>query len=410
MTKDVKNLMVGIDIGTSKIVVILAKILQNEHYEVVGLGQSESLGLKKGVVINIEKTVESIQRAVEEAELMADCKIYNVYIGITGNHICSLNSSGMIAIKNKEISISDVLRVIDTAKTLNISTDQQLLHTIPQEFIIDNQDDVREPIGMRGIRLEVRVHIITGAVSAIQNIIKCVRRCGLEASDLILQSIASANSVLTVDERELGVILIDIGGGTTDVAIFAKGAIRHTEVIPIAGDQITNDIAIALRISTLEAEEIKLRYGVAKQILADPMETLEVPGLGDRSPRILSRQFLAAIIEPRIEELFKLIHQIVCESGYEDILSSGIVLTGGSAIMPGMLEFAEDIFLKPARLGTPEYTGKFTDVIRNPKYATVLGLLLEAKKQYLHGYHITQQKNLIKIVWQKTKEWFLGNF
>jgi cell division protein FtsA len=300
--------------------------------------------------------------------------------------------------------------VIETAKAVNIPTDQQLLHTVPQEFIVDNQEDVREPIGMSGIRLEVRVHIVTGAVSAVQNIVKCVRRCGLEVSDLILQPMASADSVLTGDEKELGVVLIDIGGGTTDIAVFSDGAIRHTAVIPIAGDQITSDIAMALRTPTGEAEEIKIRYGVAKQVLADPGESLEVPGLGDRGPRSLSRQALAAVIEPRVEELFAMVHQVVRESGYEGVLSSGIVLTGGSSIMPGMIEMAEDIFLKPARLGTPEYRGQLADVVRSPRYATVLGLLLEAKKQYLRGHIVTRQDGSVKAVWQRMKEWFLGNF
>jgi len=405
-----RNLIVGLDIGTSKVVAVVAEVLQDGRHEVIGLGQSESKGLKKGVVVNIEATVESIQRALEEAELMADCKIRNVYTGIAGSHIRSFNSSGMVAIKDKEVSAADVSRVIETAKAVNIPTDQQLLHTVPQEFIVDNQEDVREPIGMSGIRLEVKVHIVTGAVSAVQNIVKCVRRCGLEVSDLILQPMASADSVLTPDERELGVVLVDIGGGTTDVAVFTEGAIRHTAVIPIAGDQITNDIAMALRTPTLEAEEIKLRYGVAKQILADPTETLEVPGLGDRNPRTLSRQALAAVIEPRVEELFALVHQVVRESGYEEVLSSGIVLTGGSAMMPGMIELAEDIFLKPARLGTPEYSGQLADVVRSPRYSTVLGLLLEAKKQYLRGYIVTRQEGSVKAIWQRMKEWFLGNF
>jgi cell division protein FtsA len=300
--------------------------------------------------------------------------------------------------------------VIETAKAVNIPTDQQLLHTVPQEFIVDNQEDVREPIGMSGIRLEVRVHIVTGAVSAVQNIVKCVRRCGLEVSDLILQPMASADSVLTNDEKELGVVLIDIGGGTTDIAVFSDGAIRHTAVLPIAGDQITSDIAMALRTPTGEAEEIKIRYGVAKQVLADPNESLEVPGLGDRGPRSLSRQALAAVIEPRVEELFAMVHQVVRESGYEGVLSSGIVLTGGSSIMPGMIEMAEDIFLRPARLGTPEYRGQLADVVRSPRYATVLGLLLEAKKQYLRGHIVTRQDGSVKAVWQRMKEWFLGNF
>ncbi len=410
MTRDAKNLIVGLDIGTSKVAAVVAQILPNGRHEVIGLGQAESRGLKKGVVVNIEATVESIQRALEEAELMADCKIRNVYTGIAGSHIRSFNSSGMVAIKDKEVTAADVARVIETAKAVNIPTDQQLLHTVPQEFIVDSQEDVREPIGMSGIRLEVKVHIVTGAVSAVQNIVKCIRRCGLEVSDLILQPMASADAVLTSDEKELGVVLVDIGGGTTDVAIFTEGAIRHTAVIPIAGDQITNDIAMALRTPTADAEEIKLRFGVAKQVLADPAENIEVPGLGDRGARVLSRQALAAVIEPRVEELFALVHQVVRESGYEEVLSSGIVLTGGSAMMPGMMELAEDIFLKPARVAVPEYSGQLADVVRSPRYATALGLLMEAKKQYLRGQVVTRQEGSVKAIWKRMKEWFLGNF
>jgi len=410
MTKDAKNLIVGLDIGTSKVVAVVAEVMPDGRHEVIGLGQHESKGLKKGVVVNIEATVESIQRALEEAELMADCKIRHVYTGIAGSHIRSINSRGMVAIKDKEVTAADVTRVIETAKAINISTDQQLLHTVPQEFIVDNQDDVREPIGMSGIRLEVKVHIVTGAVSAVQNIVKCVRRCGLEVADLILQPMASAEAVLTPDEKELGVVLIDIGGGTTDVAVFSEGAIRHTVTIPIAGDQITNDIAMALRTPTAEAEEIKIRYGVAKQTLADPDQTLEVPGLGDREPRSLSRQSLAAVIEPRVEELFAFVQQVIRESGYEDVLSSGVVLTGGTSIMPGMAELAEDIFLKPTRIGMPEYQGQLSDVVRSPRYATVLGLLLEAKKQYLRGHLVSRQEGSAKAVWQRMKEWFFGTF
>ncbi len=410
MTRDAKNLIVGLDIGTSKVAAVVAQILPNGRHEVIGLGQHESRGLKKGVVVNIEATVESIQRALEEAELMADCKIRNVYTGIAGSHIRSFNSSGMVAIKDKEVTAADVARVIETAKAVNIPTDQQLLHTVPQEFIVDSQEDVREPIGMSGIRLEVKVHIVTGAVSAVQNIVKCIRRCGLEVSDLILQPMASADAVLTSDEKELGVVLVDIGGGTTDVAIFTEGAIRHTAVIPIAGDQITNDIAMALRTPTADAEEIKLRFGVAKQVLADPAQNIEVPGLGDRGARVLSRQSLAAVIEPRVEELFALVHQVVRESGYEEVLSSGIVLTGGSTLMPGMVELAEDIFLKPARVAVPEYSGQLADVVRSPRYATALGLLMEAKRQYLRGQVVTRQEGSVKAVWKRMKEWFLGNF
>ena len=410
MTKDAKNLIVGLDIGTSKIVAVVAEVLPDGRHEVIGLGQHESKGLKKGVVVNIEATVESIQRALEEAELMADCQIRNVWTGIAGAHIRSFNSSGMVAIKDKEVTAADVSRVIETARAVNIPTDQQLLHTVRQEFIVDSQEGVREPIGMNGIRLEVRVHIVTGAVSAVQNILKCVRRCGLEVIDLILQPMASADAVLTQDEKELGVVLVDIGGGTTDVAIFTEGAIRHTAVIPIAGDQITNDIAMALRTPTAEAEEIKVRYGVAKQVLADPGESFDVPGLGDRAARALSRQALAAVIEPRVEELFSLVHQVVRESGCEEVLSSGIVLTGGSAMMPGMMELAEDIFLKPARVGVPDYNGQLADVVKSPRYSTVLGLLLEAKQQYLRGQVVHRQASSASAVLQRMKEWFLGNF
>ncbi len=410
MTKDAKNLIVGLDIGTSKVVAVVAEVLPNGRHEVIGLGQSESKGLKRGVVVNIEATVESIQRALEEAELMADCQVRNVWTGIAGSHIRSFNSSGMVAIKDKEVSAADVARVMETAKAVNVPTDQQLLHTVPQEFIVDNQEDVREPIGMSGIRLEAKVHIVTGAVSAVQNIVKCVRRCGLEVTDLILQPMASADAVLTADEKELGVVLVDIGGGTTDIAIFSEGAIRHTAVLPIAGDQITNDIAIALRTPTQEAEEIKVHYGIAKQVLADPTDVFDVPGLGDRGSRTLSKAALSAVIEPRVEELFSLVHQLVRESGFEEVLSSGIVLTGGSALMPGMCELAEDIFLKPVRVGVPEYNGQLADVVKSPRYATVIGLLEEAKRQYLRGQVVVRQGGSATAVWQRMKEWFLGNF
>src|SRR5947209_2117233 len=410
MPKDNKNLIVALDVGTSKVACLVAELRPDASLEILGMGGHESKGLKKGVVVNIEATVGAIQRALEEAELMADCKISSAFVGIAGSHIRSFNSTGMVAIKDREVSALDVERAIDTARAVNIPTDQQILHVLRQEFIIDGQEDVREPIGMSGVRLEVNVHIVTGAVSSAQNIVKCVRRCGLEVNDLILQPLASSRAVLSEDEKDLGVCLVDIGGGTTDIAIFTEGAIRHTAVIPIAGDQITNDIAMALRTPTAEAEEIKLRYGVAKQVLADPGETLEVPGLGDRGTRTLSRQSLAAVIEPRIEELFSLVHQVVRESGYEEVLSSGIVLTGGTAMMPGMVELAEDIFLKPARLGTPEYNGQLADVVRSPRYATVLGLLLEAKKQYLRGHIVTRQDGSATALVRRMKEWFLGNF
>ena len=410
MTRDAKDIIVGLDIGTSKIVAMVAVMKPDGRYEIVGLGQHESKGLRKGVVVNIESTVESIQRALQEAEIMADCKIKSVYTGIAGSHIRSFSSSGMVAIRDKEVSESDVARVLDTAKAVNIPTDQQIVHVLPQEFIVDGQDDIREPIGMSGIRLEVKVHIVTGAVSAAQNIVKCVRRCGLEVTDLTLQPLASSLAVLSDDEKELGVALVDIGGGTTDIAIFTGGAIRHTAVIPIAGDQVTNDIAMALRTPSTDAEEIKLRHGMAKQSLADPNDKFEVPGLGDREPRSLSRQALAAVIEPRMEELFSLVHQEIRESGFEELLSSGVVLTGGSSLMPGMVELAEDIFLKPVRVGIPAYTGSLADMVRTPRFSTVVGLLEEARSQGVRGRKVAEQSGSFVDTMRRMKEWFVGNF
>ena len=410
MPRESKNLIVGLDIGTSKIVAIVAQLLDDNRLEVIGLGQSESDGLKKGVVVNIDTTVASIQKALEEAELMADCKIESVWTGIAGSHIRSFNSSGMVAIKEKEVSQADMDRVIETATAVSIPNDQQVLHVLPQEFIIDGQEDVRQPLGMSGVRLEVRVHIVTGAVSAAQNIIKCIRRCGLEVNELILQPLASSHAVLTEDERDLGVALVDIGGGTTDIAIFSGGAIRHTAVIPIAGDQITNDIAMALRTPTKDAEDIKRRYGVAKQTLADPDGSFEVPGLGDRGPRMLSQQSLAAVIEPRVEELFSLVAQVIRESGFEELLSSGIVLTGGSAQLPGMVELGEDVFLKQVRVARPSYRGNLADVVDSPRYATAMGLLEEAKQQWLRGDQVDRQTGSFRDTLSRMKAWFVGNF
>lgn len=410
MTRETSKLLVGLDIGTSKIVAIVAQVLEDERLEVIGLGQAESDGLKKGVVVNIDATVASIQKALEEAELMADCKITSVYTGIAGSHIRSFNSSGMVAIKDKEVAQPDVDRVIETATAVTIPADQQVLHVLPQEFIIDGQEDVRRPIGMSGVRLEVRVHIVTGAVSAAQNIIKCIRRCGLDVQELILQPLASSHSVLTEDERELGVALVDIGGGTTDIAIFAGGAIRHTAVIPIAGDQITNDIAMALRTPTRDAEEIKCRYGVVKQTLVDANAGFEVPGLGDRGPRMLSQQSLAAVIEPRVEELFSLVAQVIRESGFEELLSGGIVLTGGSAQLPGMIELGEDVFLKQVRVARPSYRGSLSDVVSSPRYATAMGLLEEAKRQWLRGAEVNRQTGSFRDTLARMKSWFVGNF
>jgi len=405
-----KNLLVAVDIGTSKIVVMVAELTSENNLHVVGIGQHPSHGLRKGVVVNIEATVQSIQRALQEAELMAACKITHVYTGIAGSHIRSVNSHGMVAVKDKEVSETDIARVKETATAVPTPNDQQVLHVLPQEFVVDGQDDVREPLGMAGVRLEVRVHIVTGSVSAVQNIVKCVRRCGLEVNDIILQPLASAQAVLSQDEKELGVALVDIGGGTTDIAIFTGGSIRHTAVIPIAGDQITNDIAMALRTPTEDAEDIKLRHGVAKQVLADPEDRIEVPGLGDREPRMLSHQALAAVIEPRIEELFTLVHQVIRESGYEELLSSGVVLTGGTSLMPGMVELGEDVFVKPVRVGLPMYEGSLADVVKTPRYATVMGLLQLARINTIKGRRVAAQTGSFKRTLARMREWLLKAF
>lgn len=409
MAKEYKDLVVGLDIGTAKVMVVVAEVLPNGELKLAGLGIAPSNGLKRGVVVNIDATVQSIQQALKEAELMADCKITRVYTGITGSHIRGINSHGMVAIKDREVTAADVARVVETAKAINISTDQRLLLVEPQEFIIDGQD-VKEPVGMSGIRLEAKVHIVTGAQSAAENIIKCVRRCGLEVEQLMLNPLASSLSVLTEDERELGVALVDIGAGTTDVAIFTNGAIRHTAVIPIAGDLITSDIAMALRTPTKDAEDIKVESGYAKQLLADPDSQVEVPGLGDRGPRMLSRQALAGVIEPRVEEIFSLVHQILRESGFEEMLSSGIVLTGGSCVMPGMVELGEDIFLKPVRRGIPKYSSALSDMVAQPRAATVMGLLEEARMARLRGFKVAQKNGSMKTAFGQVKDWFVGNF
>jgi len=409
MPKENKNLVVALDIGTAKVACLVAELGADGALEVLGMGGHESKGLKKGVVVNIEATVAAIQRALEEAELMADCKIASAFVGIAGSHIRSFNSTGMVAVKEREVGPLDVERAVETARAVNIPTDQQILHVLRQEFIIDGQEDVREPIGMSGVRLEVKVHIVTGAVSAAQNIIKCVRRCGIEVSDLILQPLASSRAVLSEDEKELGVCLLDIGGGTTDIAVFTHGAIRHTAVVPIAGDQITNDIAMALRTPTADAETIKIRHGVALRQLADPNHMLEVPGIGERGPRSMSRQTLAEVIEPRVEELYSLVQQVLRESGFEELLSSGVVLTGGSAVMQGMVELGEEIFHMPVRVGTPRYAGGLAEVVRAPRYATAVGLLLEGRSQLLQG-KLSRQGGSVGAVLGRMREWFQRNF
>ena len=378
--RDTKNLIVGLDIGTSKIIAIVGEITQEGSLQVIGVGLHESSGMKKGMVVNIDATVSAIQRALQEAELMADCKIRDVYTGIAGSHIKGSNANGMVKIKDKEVSQADIDRVIETASSISLPGDQKILHILEQEFNIDGQDGIKKPLGMSGMRLEVEIHIVTGAVAAVQNIIKCVHRCGLEVREMILQPLASSKAVLAEDEKDLGVCMVDIGGGTTDIAVFTNGAIRHTAVIPIAGDQITNDIAMALRTPTRDAEDIKIKYGCALRQLAGDAP-IEVPGVGERGPRMLSRQTLAEVIEPRVEELYSLVQTELRRSGFEDLLSSGIVITGGSAAMQGMVELGEEIFHMPVRLGLPHYVGGLADVVKTPRFATGVGLLLFAMEQ-----------------------------
>jgi len=407
-----QRIVVGLDIGTSKIVAIVAKIIDEDRVEIIGLGHKPSQGLKKGVVINIESTVAAIQEAVHEAELMAGVEIKSVYAGIAGSHIRSMNSHGIVAIKDGEVTAGDVERVIDAAKAVAIPADQRILHVLPQEFIIDNQEGIREPIGMSGVRLEAKVHLITGAVSAAQNISKCVQRCGLVANDIILEQLASSFAVLTEDEKDLGVCLVDIGGGTTDIAVFTDGAIRHTAVIPIAGDQVTNDIAVALRTPTQYAEEIKVRYACALQQLADPDEAIEVPGVGDRAPRELARQTLAEVVEPRYEELFELIRAELQRSGFEASCASGIVLTGGSSKMEGVLELAEEVFHLPVRLGEPQNIFGLVDVVCNPIHATGVGLVMYGQRAGQPMMEDVGQgsEGSEEGVFEQMKNWFKRNF
>jgi cell division protein FtsA len=404
-----KDLMVGIDIGTSKVVAIVGEITADGKINVIGLGSHPSQGMKRGVVVNIESAVSSIQHAVEEAELMAGCQIYSAFTGIAGSHIRSINSHGIVAIRDREVTQTDVERVIDAAKAVAIPADQKILHILPQEFIIDNQDSIREPVGMSGVRLEAKVHIVTGAVSAAQNIVKCLKRCGLVASDIVLEQFASSQSILAEDEKELGVCMIDIGGGTTDIAIFTDGAIRHTAVIPIAGDQVTNDIAIALRTPSRNAEEIKLKYACALQDLTDNNQMIDIPTVGDRPGRHLSRRALAEVVEARYEELFNLVAAEIRRSGLEDLIAAGIVLTGGASKVDGAVELAERVFKMPVRLGAPQFVTGLPDVINNPVYATGVGLLIYGLQQ-----RDSQQEGLnqpsLKGLWGRMRGWFQGNF
>ena len=402
------RIMVGLDIGTSKVVAIVAELGLEGEIDIIGIGSHPSKGLKKGVVVNIETTVDSIQRAIEEAELMAGCQIERVYAGIAGSHIRGLNSHGIVAIRDKEVFQADIERVIDAAQAVAIPADQKVLHVLPQEYVIDDQEGVKEPLGMSGVRLEAKVHLITCAVNAHQNIEKCIRKCGLEVEDIILEQLASGDAVLTEDEKDLGVCLVDIGGGTTDIAIFSEGAIRHTAVIPIAGDQVTNDIAMALRTPTPNAEEIKIKYACALGSLAQENETIKIPSVGDRSDRDLSRQALAEVVEPRYEELFSLVQAELRRSGFEDLVAAGIVLTGGTSKIEGAIELAEEIFHMPVSLGKPKNVAGLSDIVRNPIYSTAVGLLHYGAKQQTRGSANNPKQKSDGII-NQFKSWFTGN-
>jgi cell division protein FtsA len=405
-----RSLIVGLDIGTSKVVALVGEVQADATLEVIGIGSHPSRGLKKGVVVNIESTVQSIQRAVEEAELMAGCEIHSVFTGIAGSHVRSLNSHGIVAIRDKEVTEADVLKVIDAAKAVAIPADQKILHVLPQEYIIDSQEGIRDPIGMSGVRLEARVHIVTGADSAAQNIIKCVERCGLQVEDIVLEQLASSYAVLTDDEKDLGVCIVDVGGGTTDIAVFSQGAIRHTAVIPIAGDQVTNDIAVSMRTPTQYAEDIKIRYACALSQLANPDETIEVPSVGDRPSRRLARQTLAEVVQPRYEELYTLIRDELRRSGFEEVIAAGLVVTGGSAKMEGAVDLAEEVFHTPVRLGVPQFVKGLNDVVSNPIHATGVGLLLFGKERLGAEYGGRPLAGSVKTAVERMRQWFQGNF
>jgi cell division protein FtsA len=399
-----KSLVVGLDIGTSKIVAIVGEIQADGTVEVIGLGSHTSRGLRRGVVVDMASTEQAIQRAVEEAELMAGCEIHSVHAGIAGSHVRSLNSHGITAIKDHEVVQGDVDRVIDAARAVAIPADQKILHILPQEFIIDDQEGIREPIGMSGVRLEARVHMVTGAVSAAQNIVKCIRRCGLEVDDLVLGQLSSSYAVLGDDEKELGVCLVDMGGGTTDMAVFTDGAIRHTACIPIAGDQVTNDIAVALRTPTQHAEQIKIRHACALSSKG-VNEDIEVPSIGERPARQLSRQTLAEVVEPRYEELLNLLQGELRRSGFEDLVAGGVVLTGGSAKMDGLVELAEEVFHMPVRIGVPQSVTGLEETIADPVYATGVGLLIYAQQ---HRFAAGSEYAEAQGFFARMRSWFGG--
>lgn len=404
MAKNNEDIIVGLDIGTTKICAIVGEI--GEHgLSIIGIGTHPSKGLRKGVVVNIESTVTSIKKAVEEAELMAGCEIGTVFTGIAGGHIKSINSHGIIGIRNGEVSDADIKRVIDAAKAVNIPMDREIIHVLPQEFIVDDQDGIKEPLGMSGVRLEAKVHIVTAAVTSAQNIVKCCNRTGLDVRDIVLQQLASSEAVLSSEEKELGVVLVDIGGGTTDIAVFAEGSIKHTAVIALGGNHLTSDIAIGLRTPATEAEKIKKKYGCALASMVKRDEMIEVPSVGGRKPRTVSRQILAEIVEPRVEEIMTLVNREIIKAGFEDVAASGVVLTGGSASLDGMMEMAEQVFNLPVRLGLPVGITGLTDIVNSPMYSTGVGLVLYGYKNRSEDKFRVGEKNVFGKITKRMKEW-----
>jgi cell division protein FtsA len=399
------ELIVGLDIGTTKICCVVGETGE-KGINIIGIGTHPSIGLRKGVVVNIESTVESIQKAVEEAELMAGCEITQVFAGIAGGHIKGFNSHGVIAIKNKEVNQRDVERVIDAAKAVAIPPDREVIHILPQEYIVDDQDGIHDPLGMSGVRLEARVHIVTGAVTSAQNIIKCANRAGLDVCDIVLESLASGESVLTSEERNLGVALIDFGGGTTDLAIFSENCIKHTAVLALGGTNLTNDISVGLRTPLSDAENIKRKHGCCLTSMIDKDETIEVPSVGGRKPRQLSRQILGEIMEPRVEEIFTLIQRELVRSGFSEYCASGVVITGGTALTGGMIELAEQVFNMPVRIGHPRGFGGLTDVVNSPMYATAVGLVLYGSKAMPEKKFRIRDQNIFHRVIARMKRWF----
>ena len=403
------EILVGLDIGTTKIACIIGEVT-DDGLDIIGIGSHPSTGLRKGVVINIDATINSIKKAVEEAELMAGCEVNTVYAGIAGGHIKGFNSHGIVAVKEKEVRLADLARVVDAARAVAIPMDREVIHVIPQEYIIDDQDGIKEPLGMSGVRLEAKVHIVTGSVTSAQNIIKCANACGLNVADIVLEQLASSEAVLSEDEKELGVAVVDIGGGTTDIAIFSGGSLVHTAVLSVGGNHLTNDIAVGLRTPMAEAERIKQRYGCAMTSRVSPEETIEVPSVGGRPPRVLSRQILSEIIEPRIEEVFAFVGREIRNSGYEDLIASGVVITGGSTILEHMPELAEEVLGMPVRRGLPKGVGGLVDVVRNPKFATGVGLTIYgAKSQEQSLFRIREERVYDKVA-KRMKQWFAEIF